>query len=161
MTGAERLALYDLYAAYGGLIDAAEWDAWLDLFAAACRYKIIPRENAELGLPAGLIFCDSRAVLEDRIMALREANKYNIHWDRHVIGLPRVLGDAGGEISVQAPFAVYQSDQEGSSRLFATGLYRDRIISEGDRLKFRDKTVLLDTFAVPSLLEHRRIERNR
>ena len=147
----DRLALYDLYAAYGGLIDAAEWDAWLDLFAAACRYQIIPRENAELGLPAGLIFCDSRAVLEDRIMALREANKYNIHWDRHVIGLPRIL-DAGGEISVQAPFAVYQSDQEGSSRLFATGLYRDRIISEGDHLKFRDKMVLLDTFAVPSLL---------
>jgi 3-phenylpropionate/cinnamic acid dioxygenase small subunit len=152
MTSADRLALYDLYAAYGGLIDAAEWDAWLGLFAAACRYQIIPRENAELGLPAGLIFCDSRAVLEDRIMALREANKYNIHWDRHVIGLPRVLGDAEAEISVEAPFAVYQSDQEGSSRLFATGLYCDRIVSEGSGLKFRDKTVLLDTFAVPSLL---------
>ena len=149
---ADRLALYDLYAAYGALIDAGDWDAWLDLFAAACRYQIIPRENADLGLPAGLIFCDSRAVLEDRIMALREANKYNIHWDRHVIGLPRVLGDAGAEISVEVPFAVYQSDQEGGSRLFATGLYRDRIISEGDGLKFRDKTVLLDTFAVPSLL---------
>ena len=149
---ADRLALYDLYAAYGALIDAADWDAWLGLFAAACRYQIIPRENAELGLPAGLIFCDSRAMLEDRIMALREANKYNIHWDRHVIGLPRVLGDAGAEISVEVPFAVYQSNQEGGSRLFATGLYRDRIIGEDDGLKFRDKTVLLDTFAVPSLL---------
>jgi anthranilate 1,2-dioxygenase small subunit len=148
----DRLELYDLYAAYGGLIDAADWDAWLGLFASTCRYQIIPRENAELGLPAGLVFCDSRAVLEDRIMALREANKYNIHWDRHVIGLPRVLGEAGVEISVKVPFAIYQSDQEGSSRLFATGLYRDRIISEGGGLKFRDKTVLLDTFAVPSLL---------
>ena len=149
---ADRLALYDLYADYGALIDAADWDAWLDLFAAVCRYQIIPRENADLGLPVGLIFCDSRAVLEDRIMALREANKYNIHWDRHVIGLPRVLGAAGAEVSVEAPFAVYQSDQEGGSRLFSTGLYRDRIVSEGVGLKFYDKTVLLDTFAVPSLL---------
>jgi anthranilate 1,2-dioxygenase small subunit len=152
MTNADRLALYDLYAAYGGLIDAAEWDAWLSLFAAACRHQIIPRENAALGLPAGLIFCDSRAVLEDRIMALREANKYNIHWDRHLIGLPRVLGELRAEISVEAPFAVYQSDQEGNSLLFAAGLYRDRIVSESGGLKFRDKTVLLDTFAVPSLL---------
>jgi 3-phenylpropionate/cinnamic acid dioxygenase small subunit len=152
MTGTDRLALCDLYAAYGALIDAAEWNAWLGLFAATCRYQIIPRENAELGLPAGLIFCDSRAVLEDRITALREANKYNIHWDRHVIGLPRMLGDAKAEFSVEAPFAVYQSDQEGSSRLFATGLYRDRIVSESGGLKFRDKVVLLDTFAVPSLL---------
>ena len=149
---ADRLAFYDLYATYGALIDAGDWNGWLDLFAAACRYQIIPRENADLGMSAGLIFCDSRAMLEDRIMALREANKYNIHWDRHVIGLPRVLEDAGAEISVEASFAVFQSDQEGCSRLFCTGLYRDRVVAEGEGLKFRDKTVLLDTFAVPSLL---------
>ena len=59
---------------------------WLDLFAAECRYQIVPRENFDRGLPAALVFCDSRAMLEDRIRALREANKYNIHTDRHVIG---------------------------------------------------------------------------
>jgi anthranilate 1,2-dioxygenase small subunit len=47
---------------------------------------------------------------------------------------------------------VYQTDQEGQTRLFATGLYCDRILVEADGLKFRDKFVLLDTFAVPSLL---------
>jgi 3-phenylpropionate/cinnamic acid dioxygenase small subunit len=91
-------------------------------------------------------------VLEDRIMALQEANKYNIHWDRHLIGLPRLIGDEGGEIAVEATFAVYQTDQEGESRLFATGLYRDRVVEEAGGLRFRDKLVLLDTFAVPSLL---------
>lgn len=140
--------LIELYAAYGGSIDAADWDAWLGLFAAECRYRIVPRENFDRGLPAGLVFCDSRAMLEDRIMALQEANKYNIHWDRHLIGLPRRVGEA----SVEAAFAVYQTDQEGESRLFATGLYRDGVVVEGGRLKFRDKLVLLDTFAVPSLL---------
>jgi len=149
---ADLAKLHGLYADYGGLIDAAEWAAWLDLFARECRYSIIPRENFDRGLPAGLVYCDSRAVLEDRIMALQEANKYNIHWDRHLIGLPRLIGDEGGEIAVEATFAVYQTDQEGESRLFATGLYRDRVVEEAGRLKFRDKMVLLDTFAVPSLL---------
>ena len=148
----DRIALYDLFAAYGALIDAADFTAWLDLFAENCTYHIIPRENYEQGLPAGLVFCDSRAVLEDRIGALREANKYNIHTDRHLIGLPRVVGDAAKEALVETPFAVYQTDQEGETRLFATGLYRDRIVSEAGILKFRDKLVLLDTFAVPSLL---------
>jgi len=148
----DRFALYDLCAAYGALIDAADFDAWLDLFAASCTYHIVPRENYEQGLPAGLVFCDSRAVLEDRIGALREANKYNIHTDRHLIGLPRVVGDAAHEALVETPFAVYQTDQEGETRLFATGLYRDRIVSEAGILKFREKLVLLDTFAVPSLL---------
>ena len=88
-------------------------------------------------------------MLEDRIRALREANKYNIHTDRHVIGLPRIFDDA---LAVEAPFAVYQTDQEGETRLFATGLYRDRLEPAGQRLKIRDKLILLDTFAVPSLL---------
>ncbi len=148
----DRFALYDLFAAYGALIDASDFDAWLDLFAESCTYHIVPLENYERGLPAGLVFCDSRAVLEDRIGALREANKYNIHTDRHLIGLPRVVGDAAKETLVEAPFAVYQTDQEGETRLFGTGLYRDRIVSEAGILKFRDKLVLLDTFAVPSLL---------
>ncbi len=146
---ADRAAVCDLLAEYGALIDAAKFDEWLGLFAEECRYQIVPRENFDRGLPAALVFCDSRAMLEDRIRALREANKYNIHIDRHVIGLPRVLGDSH---MVEAPFAVFQTDQEGESRLFATGLYRDRLEIFGRRLKIRDKLILLDTFAVPSLL---------
>lgn len=147
----DRAAVYDLFAEYGALLDAAKYDEWLDLFAKECRYQVVPLENYDRGLPAGLIFCDSRAVLEDRIRALREANKYNIHTDRHLIGLPRLLEERRDGLSVEAPFAVYQTDQEGETRLFATGLYRDRL-ELGDALKIRDKLILLDTFAVPSLL---------
>ena len=148
----DRAAICDLLAEYGALIDLAKFDEWLDLFAKECRYQIVPRENFDRGLPAGLVFCDSRAMLEDRIRALREANKYNIHTDRHVIGLPRLLGMDGAELRVEAPFAVFQTDQEGETRLFATGLYRDRLEISGRRLKIRDKLILLDTFAVPTLL---------
>ena len=146
---ADRAAICDLLAEYGALIDMAKFDEWLDLFAEECRYQIIPRENFDRGLPAGLVFCDSRAMLEDRIRALREANKYNIHTDRHVVGLPRVFEDG---LALEAPFAVFQTDQEGETRLFATGLYRDRLAPAGQRLKIRDKLILLDTFAVPTLL---------
>lgn len=146
---ADRAAICDLLAEYGALIDMAKFDEWLDLFAEECRYQIVPRENFDRGLPAALIFCDSRAMLEDRIRALREANKYNIHTDRHVIGLPRVRDN---ELTLEAPFAVFQTDQEGETRLFATGLYRDRLEILGGCLKIRDKLILLDSFAVPTLL---------
>jgi len=92
---ADRFAIHDLLAEYGALLDMAQYNEWLGLFAAECRYNVVPRENFEQGLPVGLIFCDSRAMLEDRVMALREANKYNIHNDRHVIGVPRLLGADG------------------------------------------------------------------
>ena len=146
---ADRAAVCDLLAEYGALIDMAKFDEWLDLFAAECRYRIVPRENFDRGLPAALVFCDNRAMLEDRIRALREANKYNIHTDRHVIGLPRIFEDG---LALEAPFAVFQTDQEGETRLFATGLYRDRLEISGPQLRIRDKLILLDTFAVPTLL---------
>jgi anthranilate 1,2-dioxygenase small subunit len=148
----DRAAIHDLLAGYGALLDAQKYDEWLDLFAAECRYNVMPRENYDRGLPAALIFCDSRAMLEDRIRALREANKFNIHTDRHLIGLPRIIGPGPDDLEIEAPFAVYQTDQEGETRLFATGLYRDRLAIGQNGLKIRDKLILLDTFAVPSLL---------
>lgn len=148
----DRAAMHDLLAEYGALLDLTQYDEWLGLFAEECRYNIVSRENYDRGLPAALIFCDSRAVLEDRIRALREANKYNIHTDRHLIGLPRLLPRGAEGLTIEAPFAVYQTGQEGETRLFATGLYRDRLEPAGGGLKIRDKLVLLDTFAVPTLL---------
>ena len=150
--GSNRAAIHDLLAAYGALLDGEKYDEWLGLFAAECRYNVMPRENHDRGLPSALIFCDSRAMLEDRIRALREANKFNIHKDRHLIGLPRFIGSHADELEVEAPFAVYQTDQEGETRLFATGLYRDRIEMGVRGPRIRDKLILLDTFAVPSLL---------
>jgi anthranilate 1,2-dioxygenase small subunit len=47
---------------------------------------------------------------------------------------------------------VFQTDVEGESRLFATGLYQDTLVLAGGELKIADKVVLLDTFAVPHLL---------
>jgi anthranilate 1,2-dioxygenase small subunit len=148
----DLFAAYGLLAEYGFLCDAGKYDEWLGLFAARCAYYVKPRENHELGLPAALIYCDSRAMLEDRIQALRVASKYNIHCDRHIIGLPRIVANGPEEFSVEAPFAVYQTEQEGDTRLFATGLYRDRLERSGKALRISEKMVLVDSFAVPSLL---------
>jgi anthranilate 1,2-dioxygenase small subunit len=148
----DRAAIWDLLAEYGALVDAERYDEWLGLFAAECQYQVMPRENHDSGLPVALIYCDSRGMLEDRIRSLLEANKYNLHSDRHVIGLPRIVDKEPDGITIEAPFAVFQTDQEGETRLFATGLYRDQLVTVDGALKISDKLVLLDTFAVPSLL---------
>ena len=148
----ERDRIFDLLAQYGALIDAARYEEWLELFASECRYQVMPRENWQHGLPAALMFCDSRAMLEDRVLALREANKYNIHTDRHLIGLPRITDTKCSLLVVEASFVVFQTNVEGESRLFATGLYQDTLVLAGGELRIADKLVLLDTFAVPHLL---------
>ena len=148
----DRDGVCDLLANYGALIDAAQYEEWLGLFASDCRYQVMPRENWQRGLPAALMLCESRAMLEDRMLALREANKYNIHTDRHLIGLPLITNNQGSVVVVKASFVVFQTDVEGESRLFATGLYHDKLVLTDGELRIADKLVLLDTFAVPHLL---------
>ena len=46
---------------------------------------------------AGLIYADSRGMLEDRIAALREANIYERQRYRHLVGLPVMLGEDDGD----------------------------------------------------------------
>ncbi len=148
----DLFAVCGLYADYGFFADAGKYDQWLDLFAKDCSYQVMPKENFDRGLPAALIFCDSRGMLEDRIQTLQVASKYNIHTDRHIIGTPRITETGQDSVLAEAPFSVFQTEQEGATRLFATGLYRDRLVKNGKGWKISDKMVLLDTFSIPSLL---------
>jgi tricorn protease len=50
---------------------------------------------------------------------------------------------------------VFRSRRKGVtrvSRLFSVGGYRDKLRLDGGRLRFREKIVIVDTFAVPSML---------
>lgn len=149
---ADLLDVCGLLADYGWFADSGKYDEWLGLFAKDCSYKVVPKENVDRGLPAGLIFCDSRAMLEDRIETLQKVSKYNIHTDRHIIGLPRITKIGPDTLLVEAPFSVFQTEQEGDTRLFATGLYRDELQRNGKGLKVSQKLVVLDSFAIPTLL---------
>ncbi|MCW5736005.1 MAG: nuclear transport factor 2 family protein [Enhydrobacter sp.] len=141
-----------LFADYASLLDSERYDEWLDLFAEQATYQIVPRENVQLGLPASLMLCRNKDMLRDRITTLLEVNEYDIYSARHILGLPRFDEPSGGIVSVETPFAVYHTDQEGVSRLFGVGEYRSRIACAGSRLLFEANIVQLDTFSVPTLL---------
>ena len=141
-----------LFADYAWLLDSERYDDWLELFAEQATYQIVPRENVELGLPASLMLCKNKDMLRDRITTLLEVNEYDIYSARHIIGLPRFDEPAGDIVSVETPFAVYHTDQEGVSRLFGVGEYRSRLVCSGSRLLFEANIVQLDTFSVPTLL---------
>lgn len=147
-----KAAIADLLAEYAALLDEDRLEDWLDLFAASCRYCIMARENADLGLPQPLMLCENKAMLGDRVLALRNANIFNIHRDRHLIGSLRIRQAGAGLWSLAANYAVYQTDAEGESRLFSVGSYRDQVVFEAGRPLFRDKLVLVDTAAIPTLL---------
>jgi len=142
-----------LYLEYTHAIDEDELERWPGFFTERCLYQVIPRENDARGHPASLIWCDRRAMLEDRVVALRNANIYNLHWDRHLMSPPWLkAGAAPGSFVGRAQFAVCQTDPGGNTRLFAAGVYRDLIVFDGEQPRFKERVVVLDSFNVQELL---------
>lgn len=149
---AKRTAIHDLMADYGHYIDDNRLEDWLGFFVEDCVYKILSRENVDSNLPLELMLCSNKNMLRDRVLSLRQANIYNIHTDKHLLGAVRVLGEENGLYRVQTNYSVYQTNQDGVSTLFSVGTYRDRIRFEGGEPRFVEKIVVADTFGIPRML---------
>lgn len=145
-------AAHALMNDYAERIDSDRLEDWLDLFTEDCTYRIVPRENADLNLPAALVLCVGKNMLRDRVAALRGANKFNLHYDRHFITNIGVTPDGAGAARLAANYAIFQTTHEGVSRLFSVGRYEDRLAAAPQGWLIRDKHVIVDTFAVPSML---------
>ena len=146
-----REAIEDLLAAYAEAIDDGKLELWPGFFTGNGIYQIITRESLDAGLPIGILYCDSRGMMEDRVRALRTANIYEPHAYRHLLGRPR-LERAGDGFDVRSNFCVYRIAQDGDTVTFATGSYLDRIVDDGGALRFMARRVVLDSRRVDILL---------
>ena len=92
------LRVAELNAAYAATIDTDRLESWPDFFLEDCLYKITSADNHKRGHSAGVVYADSRAMLQDRVTALRTANIYERQSYRHIVGLP-VIGENGAMAS--------------------------------------------------------------
>jgi len=159
MTPAEiirRLELDALYADYAHCLDNDALEEWPKFFTDDCGYRIISAENFEAGLPLGIVYATSKAMLVDRVMALRKANIYEPQRYRHVVGAIRIGpwddDEAAGALAVTANVIVVRTMQDGAMMLFAAGRYIDRVVRRGDGWKFARKDVVLDSRRIDTLL---------
>jgi anthranilate 1,2-dioxygenase small subunit len=147
-----QFEIEQLQYAYVETIDDDRLEELPDLFLEDSSYVVISAENVRLGLPAPVMGCYNRGMLQDRIVSLRQANIYSEHRYRHLISNLRVHGVSGGEASVQTNFAVVIVRGEGTAALYSTGKYVDRVVVADGKLKFKEKNVVFDTHRIDSLL---------
>jgi salicylate 5-hydroxylase small subunit len=144
-----RLRLADLYGAHDAALDEREWERWPEFFTEDAVYKILPRENVDAGLPAAMIYCESRAMLADRVVALREALVFAPRLIRRVAGLPclRQIGPDG--MRLHSSFALFETMLNQPSTLFLCGRLYDRVVEDGRALRFAERIVVTDATNVP------------
>jgi len=152
MAGIAIERILALQAAYIRSIDNNALEAWPEFFVEQCLYKVTTAENHRLGYEAGIIYADSKAMLIDRVQALRQANIYEKQSYRHILGLPSIIRNGGAEAETETPFLVVRVMHDGQSDVFATGLYLDTVRAEGDALKFARRIAVCDSSRVDTLM---------
>jgi anthranilate 1,2-dioxygenase small subunit len=141
-----------LQAAYIRCIDNNELERWPDFFVERCLYKVTSAENHRAGLEAAIIYADSRDMLVDRVASLRQANVYEKQGYRHILGLPSILRNGGGEAECETPFLVVRIMHDGQTDVFASGVYLDTCRAEGGDLRLVKRVVVCDSSRVDTLM---------
>ena len=139
-------------AAYIRCIDTNALEDWPEFFTEDCLYKVTTAENRKAGFEAGIIYADSKAMLTDRILALRQANIYERQSYRHILGLPVILSNGGNEAECETPFLVVRIMHDGQTDVFATGIYVDKLRAQDSQLKFASRLVVCDSSRIDTLM---------
>jgi 3-phenylpropionate/cinnamic acid dioxygenase small subunit len=139
-----------LNAASARALDTDRLEDWPGFFEESCLYVVTTADNLAKGYQAGLIYADSRAMLADRVLALREANIYERQRYRHILGLPFIAGEADGIVSAETSFAVIRTMRDGHMMVFAAGAYHDRIRTGS--MRYVERKVVCDSHRVDTLL---------
>jgi 3-phenylpropionate/cinnamic acid dioxygenase small subunit len=116
----------------------------------------VPRENIDLGYEIAIVSCRNRAMMLDRVFAIREASLYGPHRYRHIISRSLIAEDDAGVLTAVTPFAVFQMRTDpidfGRVETYALGEYRDRYGRADGELRFQSRLVVLDNSTVRTLL---------
>lgn len=147
-----REAITDLLERYAHALDDGDAEAWSGFFELDGVYQVTTRENVEAGRPIGIVLCEGRGMMDDRIKALRIANIFESHTHRHVLGRPVLQAREDGSVQARSSFVIYRTMYTGQTEVFATGLYDDVLKPHKQEWKIASRRVVLDSRMVDTLM---------
>lgn len=138
----------DLYEQLADLLDDDQVERMTEFFTDDCMYKVISKENHDLGLEQATIYCDGIEMLRDRVLALRETQVYEPRAWRHFVSGVRVLEVDGEEIRARGNFMVTEAMSDAEPTMLLVGRYLDRLVRRDGRLLFRERLAVYDNYRV-------------
>ena len=141
-------------AAYAAALDEQRLTDWTEMFTEDAFYIVISRENADHALPVGLIYCDSKRMIQDRAFALEKTTMFAPRYLRHIIGNLQVTGEDGnGAIRARANYALIQVLYDRpEARLHQVGAYHDVFRRVDGVLKLAERRCVYDSLLIDNAL---------
>ncbi len=146
----DYLEVSQLLSEYAAIVDAADWDAWCELFLEDCIYKLIPRENHDRGLPLATMDFESKGMLKDRAYAIRETLFHDPYYQRHVVGAPRILEVQENRVVCESNYAVFRTKLSELTTVFNVGRYLDTVVRLNTGWKFASRICIYDSEMIPN-----------
>ncbi|MBT2304137.1 aromatic-ring-hydroxylating dioxygenase subunit beta [Variovorax paradoxus] len=141
-----RHEIEDFNSEYCAVLDAGQVEAWPAFFAEDGIYRVTARENAELGLPVGLVYAQGRNMMHDRAVAIARTQMFAPRYNLHLVTNTRVTSEsADGEIAAQANFLLLQTLVEGPSTIHMAGTYYDRFVRVDGAMLLKERQAIYDT----------------
>ena len=147
-----RLEIEEFNAEYCAALDEGRIGDWPSFFTDDAVYRITGRENADAGLPVGLVYCEGMGMLRDRALAIVKTAMFAPRYLQHHVTNVRVLATDGGLVAAQANYLVLQTLVDEGTTIHQAGRYFDRFARAGGKLRLRERTCVYDTLLIDNSL---------
>jgi anthranilate 1,2-dioxygenase small subunit len=143
-----RLEIEEFHAEYCWTLDTGAIESWPDYFTDDAVYRITARENADSGMPVGLVYAEGRAMIRDRAFAIARTQMFAPRYSQHLVTNVRVLEAAGDVAKAQSNYLLLQTLMEGPTTIQQAGRYYDTFVRREGRLLLRDRQCVYDTLII-------------
>ena len=149
----------DLVRLEAHLLDARDWDGWLDLYAEDASYWI-PAWKDEHTLTSdpmrelSLIYYPNRSGLEDRVFRIRTEKSLAsspLPRTTHLLTVTRIVDLPGGDVQVDGNWAVHVFRLEKAHCFFGQQTHVFRLI--GGDLKIVSRRTSVNNDVIPDVLD--------
>jgi anthranilate 1,2-dioxygenase small subunit len=148
-----RLEIGEFNAEYAAVLDAGRVQDWPQFFADDAVYRITGRDNADAGLPVGLVYCEGIGMIRDRALAISRTTMFAPRYLLHQVTNTRVLAlDPTGEIAAVSNYALYETLVDEKTTLQQVGRYQDRFVRQDGRLKLKARHCIYDSLIIDTAL---------
>jgi anthranilate 1,2-dioxygenase small subunit len=148
-----RLGIEEFNSEYAAVLDAGKIEDWPRFFTEDAVYRITGRENADAGLPVGLVYCEGMSMLRDRALAIAQTTMFAPRYLLHLVSNVRVLSASpSGEIRATANYALFETLVDEKTILQQVGRYRDRFVLSAAGLLLKERLCVYDTLIIDTAL---------
>ena len=148
-----RLEIEEFNSEYAAVLDSGNIEEWPRFFTEDAIYRITGRENADAGLPVGLVYCEGMGMLRDRALAIAKTTMFAPRYLLHQVSNARVLeASVSGEIRAVANYTLFETLVDEKTILQQVGCYHDRFVHRAEDLLLRERICVYDSLIVDTAL---------